>query len=663
MTITDEKQDLRQLIRGQIRSLRNRHILLLDILSLLLTPFLALALRVDGITKTEPFRDSLCKYIFGALVIRLITYKLFGLYNRYWRYASIDDMIQIVAGVGVSTVCNIAAFYVASRLGATFFALPRSLPFIDGMLALIAAGGIRMFVRIEQQSLRDKHAPDAKRVLVLGAGIAGQMIVRELQNKPELGLRPIGFLDNDTHKQNLRIANLPVFDGLDGLAGVLVAQNVEHVIIATPGLSGKSIRDIVHACEVLGIPAKTVPTLSSIIDETVSFNQLRNVEIDDLLRRDPIQTDVEAVRNLIRGKRVLVTGAGGSIGSELCRQVLSFGPSELGILGHGENSIFEIDNELKGIAERREIGDGYRNTQINAFIVDIRLPVRVRNVIVDFKPDIIFHAAAHKHVPLMELNPTEAITNNVFGTKNVVEAAIAAGTQNFVMISTDKVVNPTNVMGASKRAAEMIVLRAAQQTGRNFVAVRFGNVLGSRGSVVPTFKKMIAAGGPVRVSHPDMKRFFMTIPEAVQLVLQSSVLGKGGEVFMLDMGEPVKIVDLAKDLIELSGLQLGHDIDIVYSGIRPGEKLVEELFIAGENYERTSHEKVRIVKNASSFVPNRLEDVVRELNNVIATDDPTGVIKLLQELIVEFKPDERRWGKVLIKEKARETKNETVTAT
>ncbi len=644
MNSSDDKQDFGLRLRGRIRSLRNRHILSLDALSLLVTPFIALALRVDGISKTEPFRDSLWKYTLVALAVRLITYKLFGLYNRYWRYASVDDMIQIVAGVGVATIVNIAIFYFASRFGSAHFALPRSLPFTDGMMALICAGGIRMCVRVEQQALRDKHAPDAKRVLVLGAGIAGQMIVRELQTKPELGMRPIGFLDNDTNKQNLRIANLPVFDGLNGLSGVLTAQNVEHVIIATPGLSGKSIREIVHACEQQGIPAKTVPTLSSIIDETVSFNQLRNVEIDDLLRRDAIQTDVEAVRNLIRGKRVLVTGAGGSIGSELCRQVLSFGPAELGLLGHGENSIFEIDNELKGIVERCEISDGHRNTQIHAFIVDIRLPVRVHNVIGDYKPDIIFHAAAHKHVPLMELNPTEAITNNVFGTKNVVEAAIAAGTQNFVMISTDKVVNPTNVMGASKRAAEMIVLRAAKITGRNFVAVRFGNVLGSRGSVVPTFKKMIAAGGPVRVSHPEMKRFFMTIPEAVQLVLQSSVLGRGGEVFMLDMGEPVKIVDLAKDLIELSGLQLGTDIDIVYSGIRPGEKLVEELFIAGETYDKTAHEKVRIVKNASSFVPNRLEDVVRELNNVIATDDPTGVITLLQELIVEFKPDQRRWA-------------------
>jgi len=643
MNVINDQKDLGSRFRESIRSLRNRHIFALDALSMLITPFIALALRLDGSSRTVPFLDSLWRYTLSALVIRLVVYKLFGMYNRYWRYASVDDLTHIVAGVTVAAIFNVALCYVASRPSIDFFQLPRSLPFLDSMLTLFVAGGIRMAVRLEQQALRDRHAPDAKRTLVLGAGMAGQMIVRELEAKPELGLRPVGFLDNDSYKHNLRIASLPVFAGLDGLAGVLVAQNIEHVIIAIPSLSGKMVRDIVHACEQSGIPAKTVPTLSAIIDDTVNVSQLRNVEIEDLLRRDPIETDTQSVRNLIKGKRVLVTGAGGSIGSELCRQVLSFGPSDLALLGHGENSVFEIDNELRNMVERFEIGSGSRNTKIHAFIADIRLPVRIKTVVGDFKPDIIFHAAAHKHVPLMELNPTEAITNNVFGTKNVVDAAIAAGTQNFVMISTDKVVNPTNVMGASKRAAEMIVLRAAKQTGRNFVAVRFGNVLGSRGSVVPTFKKMIAAGGPVKVSHPDMKRFFMTIPEAVQLVLQSSVLGKGGEAFMLDMGEPVKIVDLAKDLIELSGLQLGHDIDIVYSGVRPGEKLVEELFINGEAYEKTGHDKVRIVKNASAFVPNRLEDVVKELGNVIATDNPDGVIALLQDLIDEYTPDNRRW--------------------
>ncbi|MEP6754613.1 MAG: nucleoside-diphosphate sugar epimerase/dehydratase, partial [Chthonomonadales bacterium] len=531
----------------------------------------------------------------------------------------------------------------ARRAGLVPMDMPRSLPFLDGMLSLFAAGGFRMLVRMEQHTLREHHAADAKRVLVIGASLAGQMLVRELQTKPILGLRPIGFVDGDSNKHDLRIANLPVFGGYDMLTEVIKDQHVDQVIIALPNASGKEIRELLQACDKAGVPARTVPSLSSIIDDTVSVSQLRNVDIEDLLRREPIQTDVESVRKLINGKRVLITGAGGSIGSELCRQVLNFGPADLGLLGHGENSIFEIDNELRRIVERKESSSTVRKTQIHPFIADVRLPNRIRTVISEFRPDVIFHAAAHKHVPLMELNPTEAISNNVFGTKNMLDAALEFKVENFVMISTDKVVNPTNVMGASKRAAEMLVLKAASQSGRNYVAVRFGNVLGSRGSVVPTFKKQIASGGPVRVSHPDMKRFFMTIPEAVQLVLQSSVLGSGGEVFMLDMGEPIKIVDLAKDLIELSGLELGADIDIVYSGIRPGEKLVEELFIKGETYQPTKHEKVRIVQNACSFVAEKLDETIRDLDLVVRADDQHGVIRCLTNIIPEFVPDSRRW--------------------
>jgi FlaA1/EpsC-like NDP-sugar epimerase len=343
-----------------------------------------------------------------------------------------------------------------------------------------------------------------------------------------------------------------------------------------------------------------------------------------------VQTDVAAVGGLITGKRVLITGGGGSIGSELCRQVWRCKPEHLILLGHGENSIFEIYHELLRLGATPE--------QVTAVIADVRFPDRLQIVFEEARPDIVFHAAAHKHVPLMEMNPAEAITNNVVGTRNLLKAALAVGVERFVMISTDKAVNPTNVMGASKRTAELLVHQAAQQSGKAYVAVRFGNVLGSRGSVVLTFKQQIAQGGPVTVTDSEMTRYFMTIPEAVQLVLQAAVLGSGGEVFVLDMGEPVKIVDLARDLIELSGLEVGRDIDIVYSGLRPGEKLFEELFLDGEDYQRTRHEKIFTAANANTLSSDDLEAGLSALQASAARNDRKGIIRGLQNLVPEFEP-------------------------
>jgi FlaA1/EpsC-like NDP-sugar epimerase len=337
---------------------------------------------------------------------------------------------------------------------------------------------------------------------------------------------------------------------------------------------------------------------------------------------------------------VLVTGGGGSIGSELCRQILQCRPAELTILGHGENSVFDIQNELLRMARR--VGSGAAPPVVRAIVADIRFADRLGRVFERLRPEVVFHAAAHKHVPLMEWNPTEALANNFLGTRNVLTASHAVGVERFVMISTDKAVNPTSVMGASKRAAELLVLDAARQTGLPYVAVRFGNVLGSRGSVVPIFKRQIAEGGPVTVSHPDMKRFFMTIPEAVQLVLQAAVLGQGGEVFMLDMGEPVKIVDLARDLIELSGLELGRDIDIEFTGIRPGEKLYEELFLPDERYEPTPHEKILNVRSATQVVAEEIRALIHDAQRAVNEDDDALAIRVLCRLAPEFTPDEGR---------------------
>ncbi|HTE19570.1 MAG TPA: nucleoside-diphosphate sugar epimerase/dehydratase [Armatimonadota bacterium] len=619
--------------------LRNRQFLMADLVALCTTPIVALLLRVDGIEAATPFLHGLILYTVLGLLVRLGVFYSFGLYRRYWRFATVDDLAHTVLAVVVATA--LMSFFV---FGTPLFSepgetIPRSIPLVDGLLILMVVGGTRFSVRLAERSMRQRPNGDARRVLVLGAGVAGQMIVRELLANPQLGLVPAGFLDDDAHKQGVRILNLPVLGPRDALPDVVNRYAIAQVVIAMPRAPGRTIRELLALCEDAGVPARTVPGMYEILGGSVSVNHLRKVEIEDLLRREPIHTDIAAVGDLIQGKRVLVTGAGGSIGSELCRQVLRCGPAELALLGHGENSVFDIHNELQRLAERSGSG---RRPVLHALIADVRFAARVRAVVEAFRPDIIFHAAAHKHVPLMELNPVEAISNNVLGTQNLLDAAQATGVQNFVMISTDKAVNPTSVMGASKRAAELLVLRAARESGKRYVAVRFGNVLGSRGSVVLTFKRQISAGGPVTVSHPDMRRYFMTIPEAVQLVLQASVLGSGGEIFVLDMGEPVKVVDLARDLIELSGLEVDRDIDIVYSGIRPGEKLFEELFIPGERYEPTHHEKILIARNASSFVPPAMREVLAGFQAAVAANDAGAVRRRLQELIPEYQPEDAR---------------------
>jgi FlaA1/EpsC-like NDP-sugar epimerase len=420
-----------------------------------------------------------------------------------------------------------------------------------------------------------------------------------------------------------------------------------------PTASGKTIRELLAICEEAEVPAKTMPGLYELLGGQVSVNQLRNVDIEDLLRREPVYTDIAAVQDLLAGRCVLVTGGGGSIGSELCRQILRCRPAKLIIVGHGENSVFEIQQELqraagqvgKETSRQGDKGDGRQGDTgegrqvIVPVIADVRFAERLHSIFQQHQPQVVFHAAAHKHVPLMEENPSEAITNNVLGTRNLLEAALASGVERFVLISTDKAVNPTSIMGASKRLAELLVLDAARRSGRAYGAVRFGNVLGSRGSVVLTFKQQIAAGGPITVTHPEITRFFMTIPEAVQLVLQAAVLGHGGETFVLDMGEPVRIVDLARDLIDLSGLEEGRDIDIVYTGLRPGEKLYEELFVIGEQNQRTTHVKIFIAVGERAPQMADGAGAAQAIDDLIALavqGDQQGVRRSLQALLPEF---------------------------
>ena len=500
------------------------------------------------------------------------------------------------------------------------------------------AGFTRFSLRCAERRVARPANGSDRRVAIMGAGSAGLMIAREIGRNPQLGMQVVGFFDDDANKRNVLIDGLPVLGDRSAIPQLVPEHDIQRIIIAMPRVAGSEIRQIAEICRQAGVETRTLPGMYELIDGSVDVRQIRPVQIDDLLRREPIETDLQAVRQTLAGRRVLVTGGGGSIGSELCRQILRSGPAELIVLGHGENSVFEIEAQLSRLALEQAGAGKAKQTIIRSVIADVRFADRIRSIFYELRPEIVFHAAAHKHVPLMEQNPAEAITNNVLGTRNVVQAALAANVDRLVMISTDKAVNPTNVMGSSKRTAEMIVLQAARQHGCNFSVVRFGNVLGSRGSVLHTFNRQIAAGGPITVTHPEITRYFMTIPEAVQLLLQASTLGMGGEVFMLDMGQPVRIADMAHDLVRLSGLEVGQDIEIVYTTLRPGEKLYEELFISGEEYRSTQHEKIFVVGNAGNFVPETLYQQIGVLANAADSDDRPAILAGLRALVPEYCP-------------------------
>ena len=615
-------------------SLRNRYLLLVDVLLLALAAYLSFVLRLERFGLESSSWVGFALFTLTAVIIFPLCFRFAGLYSRYWRYASIQELLLLTATVLLGVLLASFVSFAAAAVVRPFASIPRSIPFIFFFLALAATTGPRFFLRLVPtyfSHANHRHARP-KPVLIVGAGDAGSMIVREVLQNPRVGLDPVGFIDDDADKRGARIHGVPVLGGRQEIPKLVSDYGIAQVIIAMPTAPGKAIRDIVDICEKVGVDTKIVPGLSEMLDGRVTISQLRNVEIEDLLRRESVQTDTAAVTALLAGKRVLVTGAGGSIGSELCRQIMRCAPAELIMLGHGENSVFQIMEELKVTTAKMQ---GMKPL-LQPVIADIRFADRIQAVFAAHRPQIVFHAAAHKHVPLMEDNPSEAITNNVRGTRNVLAAALQVEVECFVLISTDKAVNPTSIMGASKRVAELLVHEAAERSGKPYVAVRFGNVLGSRGSVLHTFRRQISAGGPVTVTHPDIRRYFMTIPEAVELVLQASVLGKGCEMFMLDMGEPVRIVDLANDLIELSGLEVGSDIDIVFTGMRPGEKLFEELFIEGETYQPTQHDKIFIA--ASDYQPANLGADVAALIAAAEREDKDAIFQTLQTLVPEFQP-------------------------
>ncbi|MBG9582130.1 polysaccharide biosynthesis protein EpsC [Bacillus thuringiensis] len=506
---------------------------------------------------------------------------IYKLYNKAWEYASIGELKQIFKAITLSIVVTAIVQQIINHdIYVRILA-------IAWMLHLLLIGGSRFVWRMFRDTYIAK-ATDKKRTLIIGAGSAGTMVVRQLQHNREADLYPIAFVDDDRNKQKLEIYNVPVVGKTNHIQEIVEDNDIEHIIIAIPSLNRNQINEIFEKCRKTKAKTQIVPMLEDLLDGKVSVNEFRDVQVEDLLGREPIQLDDAGIGEKITGKTILVTGAGGSIGSEICRQVMKYKPAKIVLLGHGENSIYNIEMEMRVT---------YKDTiEITTEIADVQDRNKIFEIIEKHQPYIVYHAAAHKHVPLMERNPEEAVKNNIFGTKNVAEAADTFKVNTFVMVSTDKAVNPTNVMGATKRFAEMLVQHmAAVSTSTRFVAVRFGNVLGSRGSVIPLFKKQIQKGGPVTVTHPDMIRYFMTIPEASRLVIQAGTLARGGELFVLDMGDPVKIVDLAKNLITLSGYSI-EEIGIEFTGLRPGEKMYEELLNEGEIHPEQIFPKIHIGK-------------------------------------------------------------------
>jgi FlaA1/EpsC-like NDP-sugar epimerase/EAL domain-containing protein (putative c-di-GMP-specific phosphodiesterase class I) len=629
-------------VRRNLLAPLNRHLMAVDAVIFLITPILALSVRLDGWTLAARYFDSLALATAIFMTLKISVLAACGFYRRYWRFAGVDELAYFSLLTMVFTLFQSIALYALNSIaGLSVNFLPNSLPLLDGLFSFLLVGAVRFSIpfldRVTQQR---SYRPHVTRVLVVGAGSAGISLAREMQKHPDNGLFPIGFVDDDPSKLNYHISGLRVLGDRYRIAQILEEHNVDRVIIAIPSASGQVIREILTICRQQGAKTSTLPGIHEILDGRIRTESVRDIKIEDLLRREPIYTEFAAVSAFLRKKTVLVTGAGGSIGSELCRQIYKFEPAVIVLLGHGENSVFNIQQELQQIAlnETPEHALAHQPPRLVTCIADLRSLVRLDAAFAEFKPDVVFHAAAHKHVPLMEANPSEAVTNNVQGTKNLTEIALRHGVQHFVMISTDKAVHPTSVMGATKRVAEMLVLNAAKQSGRAYVVVRFGNVLGSRGSVIPTFTRQIAAGGPVTVTHPNMCRYFMTIPEAVQLVLQASIMSHRGQILMLNMGQPVKIVDLAADLIRLSGYEVGKDIDIVFTGIRPGEKLFEELLIPGENYESTAHEKLLVVKNASEQLPEMLIETVDMLCTSAAYNNNNLTLFLLEQLVLGYRP-------------------------
>ncbi|BFI98585.1 MAG: nucleoside-diphosphate sugar epimerase/dehydratase [Priestia megaterium] len=546
---------------------------------------------------------------------------IFHLYKKAWEYASVGELWAIFKSVTLSII--ITALIQLGFFQDIYF---RTL-FIAWVLHILLIGGSRyVWVVFRNSYFKKQDVTDYKRTLIIGAGSAGTMIARQLKTNYESKLYPVAFVDDDVKKHKLEIMGLPVLGGKEVIQEAVKRFNIDYIIIAIPSLKTNQLKEIYQECAQTEAKTQSMPKIEDIMLGKVSVNQFKDVKVEDLLGREPVELDYEGILETIGGKVILVTGAGGSIGSEICRQICKFNPSKIVLLGHGENSIYTIDMELRQIHQEK--------IEIVPVIADIQDRDRIFEVMDTHRPDVVYHAAAHKHVPLMEYNPREAVKNNIFGTKNVAEAADTFKVDTMVLISSDKAVNPTNVMGATKRFAELNMQNLNKYSNTKFVAVRFGNVLGSRGSVIPLFKRQIQEGGPVTVTHPEMTRYFMTIPEASRLVIQAGVLASGGEIFVLDMGNPVKITELAKNLIELSGFNI-YEIGIEYTGIRPGEKMYEELLNQNEVLSEQVFSKIHIGK-AVSIRENVLLDFMNEFPHMTSEKIKERLLNIANEKVEQL---------------------------
>ncbi len=591
---------------------------------------LAYAVRLDVGALMQA--NDVVLYTAVFTVVKVVALGIAQQYNSSWHRTGFRDLTPLVRLVGIVFVLELA-LAIAVPQGAVL--VPRSVPLIEAMLTLLGWVGLRFAARLyyeERGILRVRLRAEGRErcVLIAGAGESGLMIAREMQRHPEASRRPVGFLDDDPRKARRSYSGLRVLGTIDDLERVAVRTDADEVLIAMPSAKAATTRRVVEAARAASIESRILPSLHELASGRVSVAALREVHVEDLLGRPPVRLDPASVTAYLADEVVLVTGAGGSIGSEIVRQIAPFGPARIVLVGRGENSVFHID---------RELAQTHPDLPRDAVICDVRDAPSLRAVFERVRPTVVFHAAAHKHVPLMEANPSQAVLNNVVGTGNVARLALEFGVRRLVNVSTDKAVNPTNVMGASKRVAEGVVARAAEACapGCSMVSVRFGNVLGSRGSVVPLFREQIARGGPVVVTHPDMVRYFMTIPEASQLVLQAGAIGENGRVYVLEMGEPVRIQDLARDLILLSGLEPGVDIQIEFSGARPGEKLFEELLTAEEGTEPSPHEQIVVARKSAP--DDAFEASLAALVAAAEHHDAPAIVAAFRALVPTFAPE------------------------
>lgn len=593
-------------------------LLLLDIAVVVSMPIIALTIRLEGdYLAYEMYLTHLLAFIPLTVPIVIGVFYIFGLYRRLWRYATVQDMLAIVGAVTVAA-CMVTMIGLYTKL-----IIPRSVYVMSWIFIIAMMISSRLIVKLTAYAqIPNSEQEKLNRFLIVGAGDAGALIAREIKQRNANSL--VGFVDDDRVKIGKAILGVPILGDTQEISELVQQKQITEIIIAMPSADGDAIRRISQLCRKSGCRVRILPGIYELIEGEATMTQLRDIDINDLLRRESVHFNPREVGVYITNKTVMVTGAGGSIGSELARQIARLNPAKLYLLGRGENSVYEI---------HQEIINAHPHLHCTPIIADVSDEQRIRCIFAEYKPQIVFHAAAHKHVPLMEAQPTEAIKVNIFGTKNLAEAANDNNTEIFVMISTDKAVNPTSVMGASKRTAELVVQNANTDSQTKFVVVRFGNVLGSRGSVIPLFRKQIAVGGPITITHPDMVRYFMTIPEAAQLVMQAGMMAKGGEVFLLDMGKPVRILDMAKDLIELHGLVPDKDIKFVFTGLRPGEKLYEELLTAEEGAEKTANKKIfkAKIKNVDADRLNRYLDILKK------EEDRCAIIATMMEVLPSYK--------------------------